>query len=403
MSTNKNGVFSELYQLLFSKHWPVWVGAILAGFLNVVLFTISGPWSGSAGYSATGKSLYKALGMFSYENAGFFLDNKWAIISIMIIVGSFTGALLSKNFAIRIPPVGEIIKGFIGGSLMAVGATIGVGCTIGGFFSGLPALSGGAIFLTIGFFIGTILAVKYLLWEMERFPGISSGKSMTFLGASEKTGNWQKWVGVLVILATIALAYYFFTNGENILGWFAVIGALLGLISQRSIFCIVRAFREPFLSGESSGAKGIIAGIFVVLIGFVAIKTMNIGIGDTLLRSREMAAVHPNFWVPGLLGGTIFGLGMVIAGGCAVGTLWRMGEGQIKLWFSALGFILISPISSTFIVPFVRNIIPFEGQFKNYLPDYLGYGGAVLLVVAILILWYWFAVWNEKNDKFNAF
>jgi len=403
MSTNKNGVFSELYQLLFSKHWPVWVGAILAGFLNVVLFTISGPWSGSAGYSATGKSLYKALGMFSYENAGFFLDNKWAIISIMIVVGSFTGALLSKNFAIRIPPIGEIIKGFIGGSLMAVGATIGVGCTIGGFFSGLPALSGGAIFLTIGFFIGTILAVKYLLWEMEHFPGISSGKSITLLGASEKTGNWQKWVGVLVILATIALAYYFFTNGENILGWFAVIGALLGLISQRSIFCIVRAFREPFLSGESSGAKGIIAGIFVVLIGFVAIKTMNIGIGDTLLRSREMAAVHPNFWVPGLLGGTIFGLGMVIAGGCAVGTLWRMGEGQIKLWFSALGFILISPISSTFIVPFVRNIIPFEGQFKNYLPDYLGYGGAVLLVVAILILWYWFAVWNEKNDKFNAF
>jgi len=32
---------------------------------------------------------------------------------------------------------------------------------------------------------------------------------------------------------------------------FAVIGLLIGIILQRSRFCIVRAFREPFMTGES--------------------------------------------------------------------------------------------------------------------------------------------------------
>jgi hypothetical protein len=42
-------------------------------------------------------------------------------------------------------------------------------------------------------------------------------------------------------------------------------------------------------------------------------------------------------------------------------------------------------------------------QFKNYLPDYLGYPGAVGLVLLILAVWYWFAVWNERTGKFSQF
>jgi uncharacterized membrane protein YedE/YeeE len=286
---------------------------------------------------------------------------------------------------------------------MAIGATVGIGCSVGGFFSGVPALSGGAIALTIGLFIGTIVAVKYLFWEMENLPGVSTGKAYSFLGAAEGKGAWQKWTGFVVAVLLLVVAYFYFQAGQNVIAWFIIIGGLLGFISQRSIFCIVRAFREPFMSGDSDGAKGIIAGLLVVLFGFVAIKTMNIGAGDTLLRAREMSFVHNNFWLRGLLGGFVFGLGMTVAGGCAVGTLWRMGEGQIKLWVAALGFLLVSPISSKFIVPWIEGVIPFNMQFKNYLPDYLGYTGAVALVLAILFAWYWFVTWNEKTGKFSKF
>lgn len=401
--SKKEGVLSDLYHLIFAKHWPVWLGAILAGALNVFMFTIASPWSGSAGYSSWGKNFYKSINSLGFENSESILDDKWAMLSIMIVLGSFIASLASKSFAIRVPPIGEIIKGFIGGCLMAIGATVGIGCSVGGFFSGVPALSGGAITLTIGLFIGTIIAVKYLFWEMEHLPSISGGKGYSYLGAEEGKGNWQKWLGLLVALLLGFIAYSYFQSGHNILAWFIVIGGLLGFISQRSIFCIVRAFREPFMSGDSDGAKGIIAGILVVLFGFTIIKTMNIGVGDTIMRVREMSFVHHNFWLRGLLGGIVFGLGMTISGGCAVGALWRMGEGQIKLWFAALGFLLISPVSSKFIVPWVEDVIPFNMQFQNYLPDYLGYLGAIGLVLGILFCWYWFVTWNERTGKFSAF
>ena len=35
-----------------------------------------------------------------------------------------------------------------------------------------------------------------------------------------------------------------------------------------------------------------------------------------------------------------------------------------------------------------------------YLPDYIGYWGAVLLIAVAMIAWYKIASWNEKTDKF---
>jgi uncharacterized membrane protein YedE/YeeE len=284
---------------------------------------------------------------------------------------------------------------------MAIGATLGLGCTIGSFFSGVPALSGGAIVFTIGLFAGVIVALKYLMWEMERFPKMSSGKSYTFLAVSENNGQWQVWLGWIVSVAVLILAYRVAgTNG--ILAWFIISGLLMGLICQRSRFCIVKAFRDPFMTGESDGSVGVIAGLLITLIGFTAIKYFGIGAGETL-RAREMTWVYEQFWLRGILGGFIFGIGMTIAGGCAVGTLWRVGEGQVKLWMSAIGFLLLSPISKNYIVPPIVDLLPHTMKFKNYLPDYLGYTGAFILVLVILLIWYVFVKWNERTGKFSAY
>jgi uncharacterized membrane protein YedE/YeeE len=176
----------------------------------------------------------------------------------------------------------------------------------------------------------------------------------------------------------------------------------MGLICQRSRFCIVKAFRDPFMTGESDGSVGVIAGLLITLIGFTAIKYFGIGAGETL-RAREMTWVYDQFWLRGILGGFIFGIGMTIAGGCAVGTLWRVGEGQVKLWMSAIGFLLLSPISKNYIVPPIVDLLPHTMKFKNYLPDYLGYAGAFILVLVILLVWYVFVKWNERTGKFSAY
>lgn len=396
------GILQELFKTFFAKHWPVWVGGITLGLLNILLFAVKSPWGASGGINNWGENIFKILGISAFENATPTSASLYGVLCLLIILGAFAGALFSKEFALRIPPKGELVKGFIGGGLMAVGATLGLGCTIGSFFSGVPALSGGAIIFTIGLFIGTILALKYLIWEMEKFPGISTGKSFTLLAASEKKGNWQIWLGWIVSIGTFILAFKVAgTNG--VLAWFIISGLLMGLICQRSRFCIVKAFRDPFMTGESDGSVGVMAGLVITLIGFTAIKFFGIGAGDASIRAREMTWVFGHFWLRGLLGGLVFGIGMTIAGGCAVGTLWRVGEGQVKLWMSALGFLLISPISKNYIVPPIVDMLPHTMKFKNYLPDYFGYAGAFLIVLVVILIWYVFVKWNERTGKFSAF
>ena len=393
----------QLFATFFGKHWPVWVGGIVLGLLNILLFAIKSPWGASGGITNWGDNFYSLFGLFDTKGVTAINESNYGMLVLLIVLGSFAGALFSKEFALRIPPKGEMIKGFLGGTLMAIGATVGIGCSIGAFFSGVPALSGGAIIFAIGMFAGVILSLKYLIWEMEKFPKWSSGKSYNFLAAKPNQGNWQIIAGILVLIAIVIMSYSY-ARDNMVMSWFIIIAGLMGLISQRSRFCIVKSFRDPFMSGESEGAVGVIAGLAVSLIGFTAIKVFGIGaIGELSLRARELTWVFPHFWAKAAVGGFIFGLGMTIAGGCAVGTLWRMGEGQVKLWFSGLAMVLFSPLSARFLVPVVDNILPQSAKFRNYLPDYLGYDGAFALVLGILLLWYWFVKWNERTGRFSAF
>jgi uncharacterized protein len=396
------GIFGQLFGTFFSKHWPVWVGGITLGLLNILLFTIHSPWGASGGINNWGENIYKIAGFSSYSGSTPTSASLFGMLCIMLVLGSFMGALFSREFALRVPPKGEMVKGLIGGGLMALGATIGLGCTIGSFFSGVPALSGGALIFTLGLFVGVIVALKYLMWEMEHYPQFSSGKSFTWLAATPKKGNWQVYLG-WILFAAIMLLAWLYSPANPIMSWFVIIGLFMGMICQRSRFCIVKAFRDPFMTGESDGSTGVMAGLLVTLFGFTAIKYFGIGIGDAALRAREMSWIFPHFWGRALLGGVIFGLGMTVAGGCAVGTLWRVGEGQIKLWFAAIGFILISPLSNRFVVPMVTELFPQNVRFRAFMPDYIGYPGAFALVLIFILLWYWFVKWNEKTGRFTAY
>lgn len=392
----------QLFNYFFTKHWPVWVGGITLGILNILLFAIKSPWGASGGFNNWGENVYHAIGWLGLDNATPVGASLYGMLCIFLVIGSFIGALMSKEFAVRIPPRGELVKGFIGGGLMAIGATLGLGCTIGSFFSGLPALSGGAIIFTIGLFLGVIIALKYLMWELEKYPHFSTGKSYTYLASTKDGSNWQKWVGWIILAVTFVVAYLYSGTNET-MTWFVIIGMLMGLICQRSRFCIVKAFRDPFMTGETDGSVGVMAGLIVGIFGFTAIKYFGIGAGDMALRSREMTWVFPHFFARAIIGGFIFGLGMTVAGGCAVGTLWRVGEGQVKLWASALGFLLISPISKHLIVPPIVDALPQYLDFKSFLPDYIGYSGAFALVLLVIFTWYIFVKWNERTEKFTAY
>jgi len=62
----------------------------------------------------------------------------------------------------------------------------------------------------------------------------------------------------------------------------------------------------------------------------------------------------------------------------------------------------MAPVSKLLILPAVKSILPASMQKMVFLPDVLGYTGAVVLMLVILLLWYVFAKWNEKTGKFSA-
>ena len=402
MSESEKGAWHELWSTFFAKTWPMWVGGVLLGTLNVCLFLVRSPWGGSGTYISWGQNIYSRVGILDLPALKAVTDHPYGLLGLLTLLGASAGALMAKEFAIRIPPIGELVKGLIGGVLMALGATLGIGCTIGGFLSGWAALSGGAIILTIGLMIGCYGALRYLLWEMENLPKLSMGKSYTFLSASAKSGRWQPIVGVILVLFLLIGGSILY-RADHVLTWFVIIGLMLGLICQRSRFCIVRAFREPFMTGESEAPIGVILSLLVALFGFTVIKYMGVGTATPgAARALALTWVFPHFWVKALVGGTIFGVGMTIAGGCAVGTLWRAGEGHVKLWASAIGFMLMGPISKKFIVPGFTAILPEWAKQKVFLPDTVGYGGAVLIFLVILVLYYVFVKWNERTGKLSA-
>ena len=391
----EKGIFRELYDSFFAHSWQMWIGSIILAILSICLFMISSPWGSSGGLLNWGQNFVSWIGLSLEKSAPngvtFLLENKYAVLSLVMLIGALGGALFGKEFAIRVAPAGELAKGLIGGVLMGIGCIIGMGCTIGNFFSGWPALSAGAIIFVIGLTIGVFFAVRYLLWEMEKHPKMSSGKSSTFLQAKTKSMSLQPLAGLIVIVIGLAIA---FTFSDVVLFGFALIGLLIGIILQRSRWCIVRALREPFMTGDAEPAIAIIAGLVVGLLGFTIIKIMGIG--------GEMTMVGSNFWMPAIVGGVIFGFGMTIAGGCTVGSTWRAGEGHVKLWLSLIGIVITAPLTAEYIQPAFLNVLPMELKQAVFLPNYLTYLGSIIIMLLILLLWYVFVKWNERTGRFSA-
>ena len=394
----EKGIFDALYSTLFGKSWAMGIGCIILSVLSIGLYLIMSPWGSSGGLLSWGQNLFDIVGMDLSNSAPSgvtnLLDHRYGMLSVTMLIGAMGSALMAKEFAIRVPPMGEMGKGLLGGILMGIGAILGMGCTIGGFYSGWPALSGGALVFVLGLFIGVFIAVKYILWEMENHPGLSSGKSTTYLAAKTKGRSLQPLAGVIVLAIGAALMLIYDGATEQVLIGFVLIGLMIGFVLQRSRFCIVRTLRETLLPGDSEPTQGLIAGILVGMFGFTIIKIF--GIGDPL------SMVAASFWVPAIVGGVIFGLGMTIAGGCTVGSTWRAGEGHVKLWLALVGLIISLPLSAEYIKPAFLDMLPASMNQQVFLPDTFGYGGSICLMLLILLLWYVFVKWNEKTGRLTA-
>jgi uncharacterized membrane protein YedE/YeeE len=381
------GILKRAYATVFYENWPLWLGGILIGIMSVITFAWARPWGVVGGLRNWADWFFNQIGVYSQAPVSPLISTN-SILVLGLLWGAFGAALLSKQFAIRMAPGRELVKGVVGGCFMGVGSAMAGGCNVGGFYIATSALSLAGIAMMVGLVAGAYLGLKYLYWEMVHLPS-----KPTKVGSQNKSLiAAEPYIGALVFLGAIVAAWFYAREAYARVGGLLLCGIAFGIIIQRARFCFVRCFRDPMMTGEGDMVRAVAYSIAIGIIGFAALKW-------TGLRG-EYAYVTQTFWFGSLVGGLVFGFGMLISGGCGSGSVWRAGEGHVKLMVVVVFFAMTNSLFKT-LINASQGFKEFIGS-RFYLPDYIGYTWAVLLLLLIFFVYALVATWNEETDKFTV-
>jgi len=440
--------FSEkakgLFKTLCQDEWNPTVTGIIVALLSILIMAWWRPWGAVGAVRNWGNWILYGIGMINQAPRGPLVDSG-SVIGIGFVAGAFISACLGNQFSFKFPPPWEYIKAIFAGILMGIGAALAGGCNIGGMYNAIGNLAANGFAMWVGLIIGAIIGLKYIYWEMEHITiGTTGGKNV------ELPYALKILFGIAAIAALVWGAYYYSGSSNGYvasLSGILVISAGLGYTMQRGRYCVAQAFREPHMTGDATLAKSVALSILIVAIGAAVLKcpvpqrssavAVRSTVGDAIsdldideVSDQDLAdtledisdatdqamvgaqrVLNPAYYVRGtfgwgaLVGGIIFGVGMLLAGGCGTGTLWRMGEGQMKLWIACVFFGVSNAIMGNwFKAIHMEGTGPLHVGSKLgkhiYLPDVLGYGGTLLLVAVVMGLWYLIVSWNEDSNKF---
>jgi uncharacterized protein len=155
------------------KGWPPLVAVTALAVLNVAAFLVDTPlgvtgelaaWA-DRGAGLVGLAAGPLLGADTLAGCNLAIGssgviNATTLLDAGLVCGALLAALAAREFKVRVARQRRrYVQSFAGGSLMGYGAGIGVGCTIGAFFSAIPSLGlSGWVFglaLLLGAGIGT--------------------------------------------------------------------------------------------------------------------------------------------------------------------------------------------------------------------------------------------------------
>ncbi len=155
-------------------------------------------------------------------------------------------------------------------------------------------------------------------------------------------------------------------------------GALLGFVMQRGRFCLTGGFRDMYLTKDNRMFYALLIAITVQSIGVFALIQLG-------LVEFSAGSFH---WLATMAGSFLFGIGIILAGGCATGTWYRAGEGLIGSWIALFGYMAMSAIMKSGVLLPVNNSLKGYNAPTNSIPDTFGLSvWPFILILALLTLW----------------
>lgn len=103
---------------------------------------------------------------------------------------------------------------------------------------------------------------------------------------------------------------------------------------QRGRFCLTGGFRDMYIAKNNR--------MFYALL--IAISVQSVGVFALIQAGLLTYEARAFPWLGTVIGGYIFGLGIVLAGGCATGTWYRAGEGLIGSWIALFTYMVMSAV-----------------------------------------------------------
>ncbi|MEX1167815.1 MAG: YeeE/YedE family protein [Hydrogenophaga sp.] len=191
---------------------------------------------------------------------------------------------------------------------------------------------------------------------------------------------------------------------EVLLAAFGVAVAF-GAIVQRTQFCTMGAISDIVNMGAWSRMRMWGLAVGVAMIGFYAL-----GWFGWLDTSNTIYASGKVLWLSALIGGGLFGFGMVLASGCGSKTLVRIGGGSLKalVVFFVMGFSAYATLSGVLAVVRVNSLerVFFElgsgGTLPMWLAAWLGMELRTAGLLAALVAGGALMVWALANRTFRS-
>ncbi|MDO4625929.1 MAG: selenium metabolism membrane protein YedE/FdhT [Pasteurellaceae bacterium] len=385
-------IWQQFKQNYLIKFWNPMFALMAAGLLSTYYFGITGTyWAVTGEFTRWGGHVLQFFGV-DLSNWGYYKiigleGNVFTRVDGLMIIGMFAGciaaALWANNVKLRFPQSKiRIAQALIGGALAGFGARLAMGCNLASFFTGIPQFSVHAWYFTIATAIGTYFGAKFSLLPMFRLPLKLNKGAAKVQQSNPKQAKFRFRLGIVIFLAYLFLSLYVMQNSLK-LGFAMLAGLGFGLIIERAQICFTSAFRDLWLTGRSYMTKAIIYGVIISAIGIFSYIQLG-------MTPKTMWA-GPN----AIIGGLLFGFGIVLAGGCETGWMYRSVEGQVHFWWVGIGNVA----GSTLLAYWWDNLAPWlalDYQKINLLSSFGAVNG-LLINYALLIISLIAVIWWEKR------
>ena len=259
----------------------------------------------------------------------------------MMIIGMFGGcfaaALWANNVKLRLPRSRiRIFQAIVGGMIAGFGARLAMGCNLAAFFTGIPQFSLHAWFFALATALGSWFGARFTLLPLFRIPvNIQKVSAASPLTQQPDRARRRFRLGMLVFIGMLGWALLTAFDHPK-LGLAMLFGVGFGLLIERAQICFTSAFRDLWITGRTQMAKAIIFGMAASAIGIFSYVQLDV--------APKIMWAGPN----AVIGGLLFGFGIVLAGGCETGWMYRAVEGQVYYWWVGLGNVLGSTILAYF-------------------------------------------------------